>query len=204
MAVVAILSRKLEFPPATSADRDGLVAVGGDLSVDRLLLAYRSGIFPWPIFHDDLMTWFSPDPRAILELDSLHISRSLRKVLRQETFHVTFNQAFSEIIDGCGAPAPDRPSTWITREMKQAYLRLHEGGHAHSIEARLNGELVGGLYGVAIGGFFAGESMFSRVTNASKIALVALVHRLQERGYVLLDIQQATPHLVSMGAAEIS
>ncbi len=201
--MVAILSRKLEFPPASSADRDGLVAVGGDLSVDRLLLAYRSGIFPWPIFHDDLMTWFSPDPRAILELDQLHISKSLRKVLRRGTFQITVNQEFSEVIDGCGAPAPDRPSTWITREMKQAYLRLHEDGHAHSVETRLDGELVGGLYGVAIGGFFAGESMFSQVTDASKVALVALVERLRERGYRLLDIQQATPHLVSMGANEV-
>ena len=201
--MVAILSRKLEFPPATSADRDGLVAVGGDLSVDRLLLAYRSGIFPWPIFHDDLMTWFSPDPRAILELDELHISKSLQKVLRRGTFDVTFNLDFPTVVDGCGAPAPDRPSTWITREMKQAYLRLHQQGHAHSVEARIDGELVGGLYGVAVGGFFAGESMFSQVTNASKIALVALVERLRERGYRLLDIQQATPHLMSMGAVEV-
>ena len=201
--MVAILSRKLEFPPATSADRDGLVAVGGDLSVERLLLAYQSGIFPWPIFHDDLMTWFSPDPRAILELDQLHVSKSLQKVLRRGTFVVTFNEDFAGVIDGCGAPAPDRPSTWITREMKQAYLRLHRGGHAHSVEARVDGELVGGLYGVAVGGFFAGESMFSRVTNASKVALIALVERLRERQYALLDIQQATPHLMSMGAVEI-
>ncbi len=201
--MVAILSRKLEFPPATSADRDGLVAVGGDLSVERLLLAYRSGIFPWPIFHDDLMTWFSPDPRAILELDRLHLSRSLQKLLRRGAFEVTLNEDFSQVVDGCGAPAPDRPSTWITREMKQAYLRLHEQGYAHSVEARIEGELVGGLYGVSIGGFFAGESMFSRVTNASKVALVTLVQRLRDRGYGLLDIQQATPHLVSMGATEI-
>ena len=202
--MVAILSRKLEFPPATSADRDGLVAVGGDLSVDRLLLAYRSGIFPWPIFHDDLMTWFSPDPRAILELDQLHVSKSLQKVLRRGTFEITMNEDFVGVLEGCSAAAPDRPSTWITREMKQAYLRLHQKGHAHSVEARLDGELVGGLYGVSIGGFFAGESMFSRVTNASKVALVALVDRLRTRQFGLLDIQQATPHLMSMGAAELS
>ncbi len=201
--MVAILSRKIEFPPATSADRDGLVAVGGDLSVERLLLAYRSGIFPWPIFHDDLMTWFSPDPRAILELDQLHVSRSLTKVLRRGTFEISINQDFSAVVDGCGAPAPDRPSTWITREMKQAYLRLHREGYAHSVEARVEGTLVGGLYGVAIGGFFAGESMFSTVTNASKVALVALVERLRSRGFALLDIQQTTPHLVSMGASEV-
>ena len=149
------------------------------------------------------MTWFSPDPRAILELDGLHISRSLQKVLRRGSFEVSFNKDFQAVIDGCGSPAPDRPSTWITREMKQAYLRLHRQGHAHSVEARVDGQLVGGLYGVAIGGFFAGESMFSQVTNASKVALVALVRRLVERGYVLLDIQQTTPHLVSMGATDL-
>ena len=149
------------------------------------------------------MTWFSPDPRAILELDQLHVSRSLQKVLRRGHIEVSFNQDFQGVVDGCGSPAPDRPSTWITREMKQAYLRLHGEGHAHSVEARVDGQLVGGLYGVAIGGFFAGESMFSQVTNASKVALVALVHRLRDRGYTLLDIQQTTPHLVSMGATEL-
>lgn len=202
-AVVAILTRKLEFPPASSANRDGLVAVGGDLSVDRLLLAYRSGIFPWPIFDDDLMTWFSPDPRAILELDELHISRSLEKVLRRGELHATVNKNFEGVIAACGEPAPDRPSTWITGELEAAYIALHQAGHAHSVEAWCGDQLVGGLYGVAIGGFFAGESMFSRVSDASKVALVHLVERLRARGHVLLDIQQATPHMRRMGAKEI-
>lgn len=202
--MVAILSRRLEFPPATSANRDGLVAVGGDLSVKRLILAYRSGIFPWPIFDDDLMTWFSPDPRAILELDELKISKSLAKTLRKDVFRTTVDHAFESVITGCAAPATDRPSTWITRELRRAYIELHRAGHAHSVETWIGDELVGGLYGVAIQGLFAGESMFSRVADASKVALVTLVRRLQERGYRLLDIQQATPHMVRMGAKEVS
>jgi leucyl/phenylalanyl-tRNA---protein transferase len=202
--VVAILTRRLEFPPATTANRDGLVAVGGDLSVERLLLAYRSGIFPWPIFDDDLMTWFSPDPRAILELDRLHVSRSLAKVLRKQTFRITVNQAFAQVLRGCAAPAPDRPSTWITEDLLAAYEAMHAHGHAHSVEVWLDDALVGGLYGVSVGGLFAGESMFSRVSNASKVALVELVRILRGRNFQLLDIQQATPHMLRMGAVEIS
>jgi leucyl/phenylalanyl-tRNA--protein transferase len=200
--VVAILSRSLEFPSPTSANRDGLVAVGGDLSVERLLLGYRCGIFPWPIFDDDLMTWFSPDPRAILEFDDLRVSRSLRKHRRR--FRVTVNRCFGRVVAGCAAPAPDRPSTWITAELGRAYLELHHRGHAHSIETWVDDELVGGLYGVALNGLFAGESMFSRVADASKVALVELVERLRRGGYVLLDIQQATPHMLRMGARELS
>ena len=202
--MVAILTRRLEFPPATTAKRDGLVAVGGDLSPERLLLAYRSGIFPWPIFDDDLMTWFSPDPRAILELDELRVSRSLQKILRRGTFTVTMNRNFAGVIDACAAPAPGRMSTWITRDLLRAYLDLHRAGHAHSVECWLDDELVGGLYGVAVGGLFAGESMFSHVSNASKVALVRLVERLRERSYALLDIQQGTPHMLSMGGKLIS
>jgi leucyl/phenylalanyl-tRNA--protein transferase len=197
--VVAILTRRLEFPPATTANRDGLVAVGGDLSTERLLLAYRSGIFPWPIFDDDLMTWFSPDPRAILELDELRVSRSLNKLLRRKVFSVTVDRDFPAVIQACAAPGPGRMSTWITRDLLRAYLELFERGHAHSVECWLDGELAGGLYGVALGGLFAGESMFSTVSNASKIALVHLVQRLRERNYALLDIQQGTPHMLSMG-----
>lgn len=202
--MVAILTRRMEFPPATTANRDGLVAVGGDLSVERLLLAYRSGIFPWPIFDDDLMTWFSPDPRAILELDQLRVSRSLQKVIRRGTFTVTVNRDFSAVIKACASPAPGRTSTWITRELKRAYVELHRAGYAHSVESWLDDELVGGLYGVAVGGLFAGESMFSLVSNASKVALVHLVERLREREYSLLDIQQGTPHMLSMGGKLIS
>lgn len=201
--MVAILSASLTFPDPSSATADGLVAVGGDLSVERLLLAYRSGIFPWPIFADDLMTWFSPDPRAVLELDELHISRSLAKRIRRGDLEVRFDTAFDAVIEGCAEAAPGRPSTWITREIAAAYRRLYVAGHAHSVETWSGDELVGGLYGVALNGLFAGESMFSRVSDASKIALVGLVERLRERDFLLLDIQQATRHLMSMGAKEI-
>lgn len=178
--------------------------MGGDLSVERLVLAYRSGIFPWPIFDDELMTWFSPDPRAILELDALRVNRTLSKAMRKPEIKVTFDTAFPAVIAACAAPAPDRRSTWITRELGRAYVDLFRAGHAHSVEVWVDGSLVGGLYGVAVNGLFAGESMFSRVSNASKIALVHLVQRLRERGYALLDIQQATPHMMRMGAVEVS
>jgi leucyl/phenylalanyl-tRNA---protein transferase len=201
--VVAILTDELRFPPAWSADRTGLVAVGGDLSTERLLLAYRNGIFPWPIFDDDLMTWFSPDPRTILELDAFHCSKSLAKVIRKRTFEVTVNQDFAAVIRGCAEPAAERMTTWITPDLMRAYNTLHHAGHAHSIEVWLGEELVGGLYGVAIGGLFAGESMFSRTSNASKIAIHFLVERLRERGYGLLDTQTRTDHLESLGAIQI-
>jgi leucyl/phenylalanyl-tRNA--protein transferase len=201
--VVAILTDELRFPPAWSAGRDGLVAVGGDLSVERLLLAYRNGIFPWPIFDDDLMTWFSPDPRAILELDAFHCSRSLSKIIRKGVFEVTIDRDFSGVIEGCAAAAPDRMTTWITPDLMRAYVTLFRAGHAHSVEVWSAGRLVGGLYGVAIGGLFAGESMFSRESNASKIALHYLVERLRARGYGLLDTQTRTEHLKSLGAIEI-
>ncbi len=201
--MVTFLGSRLEFPPAWTASREGLVAIGGDLSVERILLAYRSGIFPWPVLDGEPMTWFSPDPRAVLELDALHVSRSLRKVLRKGQFEVTVNHGFEGVLMGCGAPAPDRPSTWITPALAAAYVALHRAGHAHSVETWQAGHLVGGLYGVAVGGLFAGESMFSRVPDASKVALVALVERLRARGYALLDVQQPTDHLLSMGATTI-
>lgn len=201
--MVAILTRALRFPPAWAAGRDGLVAVGGDLSVERLLLAYRSGIFPWPIFEDDLMTWFSPDPRSILELDDFHASQSLLKTIRKNTFQVTIDHDFAAVIRGCAAPAAARESTWITPALMRAYVELHHAGHAHSIDVSRDGKLVGGLYGVAIGGLFAGESMFSRESNASKVALYHLVQHLKKRGYVLLDTQTSTPHLKTLGITEI-
>lgn len=201
--MVAFLSRALDFPPASTADRNGLVAVGGDLSIARLLLAYRNGIFPWPIFDEDLVTWFSPNPRAILELDALHVSRSLKKRVRRGDLTVVINRDFAGVIQGCAQGAEDRPSTWITDDMMAAYIALHREGHAHSVETRCEGKLVGGLYGVAIGGLFAGESMFSLVSEASKVALVHLVDRLKERDYRLLDIQTASPHMLSLGAKEI-
>lgn len=201
--MVAVLTDELRFPPAWSADRSGLVAVGGDLSIERLLLAYRNGIFPWPIFDDDLMTWFSPDPRAILELDAFHCSKSLAKVIRRGDFEVTVNRDFAAVIQGCAEPGVDRMTTWITPDLMRAYNALHQAGHAHSIEVWKSGVLVGGLYGVSIGGLFAGESMFSRISNASKIAINALVERLKERGYGLLDTQTRTDHLQSLGAIVI-
>lgn len=183
------------------ADSEGLVAVGGDLSVDRLLLAYRSGLFPWTV---SPISWWSPDPRAILEFDKLHIGESLKKVLRKNIFRVTVDQAFAQVIAQCAKPAPGRNETWITGEFIAAYTLLHEQGHAHSLECWLNDELVGGIYGVAIGGFFTGESMFHRVSNASKVALCHLVEHLQKREFKLLDIQMLTPVTKQMGGTTIS
>lgn len=198
---IAVLNRSLNFPEARQARRDGLVAIGGDLSVDRLLLAYRSGVFPWTI---DPISWWSPDPRAILEPDHLHVSDSLRKTLRRKVFEVTVDRAFPEVIENCAAHTPGRVETWITTEFIEAYTRLHERGHAHSLECWQNGELAGGIYGVALGGFFAGESMFHRSDNASKVALCHLVQHLRERDFVLFDIQMLTPVTKQMGGITIS
>jgi leucyl/phenylalanyl-tRNA--protein transferase len=170
-----------------------------DLSPRHLLTAYANGIFPMAD-NQGAIHWFSPDPRAILELDSVRISRSLRSVIRGGRFRATLNQAFSDVIAGCA----DRPDgTWISRRIREAYQRLHELGFAHSVETWFQGRLAGGLYGVALGGAFFGESMFHRETNASKVALVQLVQHLRERGFRLLDTQFQTPHLRSLGAIEI-
>jgi leucyl/phenylalanyl-tRNA---protein transferase len=201
--MVAFLSEALVFPDPDEATEEGLIAVGGDLSVSRLCLAYRCGIFPWPVFEAGPLTWFSPDPRAILELDALHVSRSLKKTFRQDVFQVTLNQDFEAVISECQASTEGRESTWITEPIRQAYIELHHAGWAHSIETWQDSKLVGGLYGVAIGGFFAGESMFSRVSDASKVALVALVDHLKQEGFQLLDVQQATAHLGRMGASTL-
>jgi leucyl/phenylalanyl-tRNA---protein transferase len=196
---------RLAFPDPRSGVRvgvlNGLVAVGGDLSVPRLLLAYRSGLFPWTV---DPVTWWSPDPRGIIELERFHIPRSLGRVLRQGRFQVTYDAAFCEVMEGCAEQAPGRPSSWISREFIEAYTRLHEQGHAHSVECWQNGRLVGGIYGVSVGGFFAGESMFHRVSHASNAALAHLVGRLRERHFALFDIQMITPHTRQYGAVEIS
>ncbi|HLX72235.1 MAG TPA: leucyl/phenylalanyl-tRNA--protein transferase [Verrucomicrobiae bacterium] len=196
---IAVLSRSLNFPEARQARRDGLVAIGGDLSVDRLLLAYKSGVFPWTV---DPISWWSPDPRAILELDRLHIPESLKKILRKNVFEVTIDRAFAQVIENC-AKAPGRAETWITREFIDAYTRLHERGCAHSLECWRAGELVGGIYGVGIGGFFAGESMFHLAPNSSKVALCHLVRHLRERDFALLDIQMLTPVTKQMGGITI-
>lgn len=196
-----MLGESLEFPDPARADAEGLVAVGGDLSVDRLLAAYRSGIFPWSVHP---VTWWSPDPRGIIELDQLHISASLDRVLRRKTFEITMNRAFREVMRACAKPAPNRPGTWITKEFITAYTRLHQRGFAHSVECWRQGELVGGIYGVAVGGLFAGESMFHRADNASKVALYHLVQHLRERKFSLFDIQMVTPATMPLGAKTIS
>jgi leucyl/phenylalanyl-tRNA--protein transferase len=191
----------LRFPDPRCAEAEGLVAIGGLLSIPTLLRAYRSGIFPWSARP---VTWWSPDPRGILELDALHVSRSLGRTLKSNRFRVTYDQDFRSVIEGCAEPAPGRRRSWITSEFIDAYVALHEQGHAHSIECWLDDKLAGGIYGVSIGAVFAGESMFHQVSDASKVALVRLVERLRERGYQLLDIQMLTPITEQMGGMEIA
>jgi leucyl/phenylalanyl-tRNA---protein transferase len=197
---ITILDHRLRFPSPHLADAEGLVAIGGDLSVPRLLLAYRSGIFPWTV---DPITWWSPEPRAIFELDRFHVSHSLARVIRKEVFRPTVDSAFRRVMEGCAAPAPGRRSTWISPEFIEAYTQLHDQGHAHSLECWEGRRLVGAIYGVAIGGFFAGESMFHRVSNASKIALYHLIEHLRQRGFVLFDIQMLTPITAQLGGNTI-
>jgi leucyl/phenylalanyl-tRNA--protein transferase len=193
---ITMLDRRLRFPHASLANAEGLVAVGGDLSVPRLLLAYRSGIFPWSA---DPLTWWSPDPRAVFEFDQFQVSRSLYKVIRQGVFQVTRDRAFRRVVEGCAAPAQKRETTWISGGFIEAYVELHERGYAHSVECWQSGKLAGGIYGVAMGGFFAGESMFHRVSNASKVALFHLYEHLQEQGFALFDIQMLTPITTQLG-----
>ena len=189
------------FPEPRRATRDGLVAIGGDLSVERLLLAYSRGIFPWTV---SPLTWWSPDPRGVFELDAFHVSRSLNKRLKQNLFHVTTDQAFRKVIEGCARPGPGRRTTWISREFIDAYTRLHDRGYAHSLECWQGDRLAGGVYGVAIGGLFAGESMFHVVTDASKVALYHLTQHLKQRKFSLFDIQMITPITAQLGATEVS
>ncbi len=189
-------------PETAQEEPNGLLAVGGCLSQERLLNAYRQGIFPW-FGEEEPILWWSPNPRLVLRPETLKVSKSLRKTLKKELFQVTFDQAFSAVIEQCSQPREDGNGTWITNDMKQAYQQLHQAGHAHSVEAWQDGELVGGLYGIAMGGVFFGESMFSRTSNASKVAFVTLVNRLKQAGYQLIDCQVRTEHLVSLGAEEI-
>ncbi|MHC4179108.1 MAG: leucyl/phenylalanyl-tRNA--protein transferase [Planctomycetota bacterium] len=192
------------FPPAEEADPEGLVGFGGQLTPEWLLDAYGHGIFPWPIGHPDApIAWWSPDPRAIIELDRFHVPRRLGRTIRVGQFDVSYDRDFARVIRAC-ATAPDRAGeTWLTPQMIEAYVRLFELGHAHSVEVWHGGQLAGGTYGVSIAGLFAAESKFYRVRDASKVALVHLVDRLRVRGYSLLDIQQLTPHVVQFGAIEI-
>jgi leucyl/phenylalanyl-tRNA--protein transferase len=189
----------IEFPDPSEADAEGLIAVGGNLEPETLLNAYSKGIFPWPIPGYPL-PWFSPDPRAILEFKHLHLARSLEKFLRKCEWKVTFNEAFERVIEGC---RKTRTETWITPAMKRAYIRLHELGHALSVEVWEGRKLVGGLYGVRLQHAFSAESMFHLEPNASKVALVRLMEKLKSEGLDWIDIQQMSPHLKALGAREI-
>ncbi len=197
---INLLDHRLRFPSPRDSDAEGLVAVGGELSVPRLLLAYRSGIFPWTA---DPVTWWSPDPRAIFEWERFHVSRSLGRVIRKGIFQVTMDRAFRRVMEGCAAPAPGRRSTWISPEFIAAYTLLHQQGHAHSVECWQGRRLVGGVYGVTVGGLFAGESMFHRAGDASKVALVHLVEHLRRCGFELFDIQMLTPVTAQLGGVAI-
>jgi leucyl/phenylalanyl-tRNA---protein transferase len=194
----------LRFPPVDLSTPEGLLAVGGDLRPERLLEAYRQGIFPW--YSDDQpILWWSPDPRAVLFPNKLHVSHSLGKTIRRGYFTVTLDTCFRDVMQHCAGPRPQYPDgdTWITAEMLEAYTRLHEQGYAHSVETWQDGQLVGGIYGVAIGGAFFAESMFTRVPDASKVGLVFLVCQLQVWGFHIIDCQQASPHVMRFGAEEI-
>lgn len=190
------------FPPAESSSAEGLLLVAGRLTPEWLLDAYRHGIFPWPLY-DGTLAWWSPDPRAIFELGNVHVPRRLARTCRSGRFSVTINQDFAGVIRGCATAQSRHNGTWITPEMRHAYSRMHRLGWAHSVEVWSDGVLAGGIYGVAVGGLFAGESMFYRVRDASKVALVHLFVHLRARGYLLFDIQQLTLHTQRFGAREI-
>lgn len=200
---VFLLDNRVQFPPPRLATEAGLLAIGGDLSQKRLLLAYQMGIFPWFSEGEPIM-WWSPDPRLVLYPDELRISKSLRKAIRQEIFEVTIDSAFEQVIRACAETRrKHEEGTWIVDDMIEAYCGLHAGGFAHSVEAWHRGELAGGLYGVSRGGCFFGESMFARVDNASKVALVRLVEHLKALSFDLIDCQVTTAHLKQFGAREI-
>lgn len=192
------------FPPVERAMREpnGLLCAGADLSLGRLLEAYRRGIFPWYSGGEPIL-WWSPDPRMVLFCDELKVSRSLAKSLRNKGYAVRVDTAFRRVLEGCSGPRRGDGGTWLSEDMRKAYFALHRAGHAHCFETWRDGELVGGLYGVAVGRMFYGESMFSRATDASKVALVALVEALRARGFPLIDCQMRTPLLASLGAREI-
>lgn len=197
------LDERILFPPPHLADEEGLLAVGGDLSPERLLAAYQMGIFPW-YGEEDPILWWSPDPRLVLYPERLKVSKSMRQVLRKKEFSITFDQAFRQVVAACQQqPRPGQPDTWITPEMLDAYATLHEMGFAHSVEVWQGQELAGGLYGLCLGKCFFGESMFSRVSNASKAGFITLVQLLEQKGFTMIDCQVTTDHLLSLGAEEI-
>ncbi|HSZ34045.1 MAG TPA: leucyl/phenylalanyl-tRNA--protein transferase [Puia sp.] len=201
MALI-VLDEEIRFPPVEMADEDGLLAVGGDLSRERLLHAYRNGIFPW--YENKYILWWSPDPRFVLFPSELKISSSMKQLLKKQTFEFSVNQDFNSVITQCKAISRrGQEGTWITEEMRNAYNDLHFAGYAVSAEVRLNGELVGGLYGLRIGKMFFGESMFSRCSNASKYAFISYVQQLKSEGVELIDCQVYTAHLESLGARMI-
>lgn len=188
------------FPEPENADDDGLLAVGGDLRPETMLKAYRSGIFPWTV---KPISWWSPDPRAIFEIASFRLSTRMQRLFRSGRFSFSLDRCFTRVMEGCAAPAPGRESTWISPEFISAYTRLHKMGYAHSAEVWLGEQLVGGIYGVSIGGFFAGESMFHTVSNASTMALAFLMEHLKKQGFELFDSQVISSHTASLGAIEI-
>lgn len=205
MKLTVLANDKLEFPPLNQAltEPNGLLAIGGDLSPERLELAYRHGCFPW-FNPGDPILWWSPDPRMILFPECLHISHSLHKLIRKQIFNITMDKNFAAVISACSEPRAYTNQTWITKDMQKAYITLHIKGLAHSVEVWQHNQLVGGLYGIAIGQLFFGESMFSRVSNASKYGFVFLVKKLQQAGFVLVDCQMYTKHLQSLGAELIT
>jgi len=195
------LAEEFSFPDPRSASEEGLLAYGGDLQPERLLVAYGQGIFPW--YESDPILWFSPDPRMVLRPDAIHVGRSLRKTIRRQPFELRLDTAFERVIRSCAAaPRAGQAGTWITADMIEAYTRLHELGFAHSAEAWRQGELVGGLYGVSLGAAFFGESMFARSDDASKVAFVALAGQLHEWGFHFVDCQLDNPHVARFGACE--
>lgn len=198
------LTKELYFPPVAMATEEGILAVGGDLSPERLMLAYESGIFPW--FQDDEpLLWWAPEGRMVLFFENLNVSKSMRKVLKKEEFKVTFNKDFKAVINNCQSIAREgQNSTWITNDMIAAYCKLHELGYAKSVEVWQNNALVGGLYGIDLGTIFCGESMFSKVSNASKVAFITLAQKLAQANYKLIDCQVHNSHLESLGCEEIN
>lgn len=200
---IYLLTDEIAFPPAYLANEDGILAVGGDLSEERLLLAYGSGIFPW-YSEDEPLLWWSPDPRLVLYPKEIKVSRSLKKVIRKGVFRITMDEAFARVIMECASIRLENgEGTWIVDDMIDAYIQLHQSGYAHSVETWMDGELVGGLYGVSLGRCFFGESMFTRVSNASKAAFVTLTRRLAALSFNLIDCQVHTDHLVRFGAKAI-
>ncbi len=199
---VFLLSNELIFPPPQLASKEGIIAIGGDLDIDRLLLAYQTGVFPWYAEGEPIM-WWSPDPRLVLFPDEIRISRTLKKVLRKNQFRVTMDTGFERVISECAGTRHDEEGTWIVDDMIDAYINLHRAGYAHSVEVWQDENLAGGLYGVSLGGTFFGESMFTNISNASSVGLVKLIEYLKSISINLIDCQVKTDHLIRFGAREI-